>query len=293
MNNRTVFVITAPPALALKRLTRAGIPVYDCKKQGARFAFAVPDEFSQKVFAIFKSPCYNTSVQCKSAKVRLIGFVRARVFAIIGCILFIALAIISNMFVFRVEVTGSGAYLKNAVLGIARRSGLNVWAPYSDCSGQIISGVLRLPAVTFCSVNKSGSVVYIDVQTEQQSALPAGYVPLISDCNGKLVSLAAVCGTPVALVGEEVKRGDTLIAAVSADGSVCAVSGYAVIECAANVSYGAEREEESALRAAYAAAMLYSQEEQITEISHTVRKTAEGVIYEVNLHFLHTIDINI
>lgn len=293
MNNLTEFTVVAVPAVALKKLARAKIPVYNCKKQGAKLAFSVPDDFVQKVFAIFQSPCYNVSVQRKSLKTRIKNFAARRAFLLLGCVLFAAACCLSNAFVFRVEVTGSGAYLKNAVLGIARSAGLKTFAPYKDCGTEIVSGVLGLPDVTFCSVYKSGSVVYIDVQTEEQGPEPVAYTPLVADCGGTLVQLTAVCGTQLAEVGSSVSRGDTLIAAYGADGAPCLVSGYAVIERSVKISRAADSESESNLEDAYAAALLYAGEEQITYRSHTVRPVEDGVVYEVNFRYLHTISINL
>lgn len=292
MNNLTHFTVIAAPQIALKKLSRAGIPVFECKKQGARIAFAVPDDFVQKVFAIFQSPCYNISVQRKSLKTRLKNFAVRRAFLFAGCAVFAAVCLISDLFVLRVEVTGSGAYLKNAVLGIARAAGLKTWAPYRQNGTQIISGVLSLPSVTFCSVHKRGSVVYIDVQTEEEGAPPAGFIPLEADRGGILRQLVAVCGTPLVPAGSNVAEGDALIAAYGNDGAPCLVSGYAVIECAAGVSYCADRESEENLNAAYSAALIWAGEEQVISRTHTVRNVAEGVIYEVKFSYLHTISIN-
>ncbi len=293
MNNRTRFTVVAAPQAALKRLARAGVPAYDCKKQGARFAFDVPDDFVQKVFAIFQSPCYNVSVQRKSLKTRLKNFAARRAFLLAGAVLFAAACCLSDTFVLRVEVTGSGAYLKNAVLGVAREAGVKTFAPYRENSAFIVSGVLALPSVTFCSVHKRGSVVYIDVQTEREGALPADNAPLKADRGGVLRGVTAVCGTPLVSVGDAVSAGDVLIAPYGADGAPCLVSGYAVTECTATVSYPAAAEGERELAAAYSAALLWAGEEEVVSRSHTVRAAGGGVIYEVTFSYLHTISMNL
>lgn len=295
MKNLIRIKVVAVPSAAMAKLARAGVPVYGCAKQGAYFAFSVPDYFVKKVFAIFASPCYNICVEHASRLARLKNFVFGRVFLLAGCILFAACACISNAFVLRIQVTGSGAYLENTVKGMAYSLGLRENRPYSDCGAQLIPRVLGLPSVTFCSVCKRGSVVYIDVQAEEESAAPAEGVPLTADVCGRLAKLVAVCGTPLVAEGDAVSPGDVLIGAYYAvnDRTIPSLAvGYAAIEAEAGLSFAADCESEQNLENAYAAVLAYTGGEQILSRSHTVKKYAEGVVYQVNFTYLHTISIN-
>ena len=162
MNNRTRLKIVCSPRQALSRLSRENIPVYNCKKQGAWFAFSVPDNFVQKVFAIFARPCYNITIERKSALTRLKNFAVRRAFLIAGCAAFIAASCLSNAFVLKITVTGSGAYLADYVKGVAYSLGVRENSIYRDGEEPaLISRVLALPSVTFCSVQKRGSILYI------------------------------------------------------------------------------------------------------------------------------------
>ena len=295
MNNLTRFQVIAAPRQAIKKLARAQIPVYDCKKQGARFAFSVPDNFVQKVFAIFAHPCYNIVIERKSPKMRLKNFVARRAFLMAGLAVFVVSAYLSNSFVFRVEVTGA-AHLENAVKGIAYSLGVREYSWYKGVDeAALVSRVLALPDVTFCTVHKSGSILYIDVREEEQSGISADYSPLVSDCSGTLKKLVAVCGTAAAEEGQKVRAGDVLIeayAAVNEEKLPAIAVGYAVIERSAQISFSASEESEENLESAYASALLYTDGDVITERSHSVQTTAEGVIYRVNFTYLHTISIN-
>lgn len=295
MNNLTRFKIIAAPRQAISKLSRAQIPVYDCKKQGAHFAFSVPDNFVQKVFAIFAHPCYNIVIEHKSPKTRFENFIVRRAFLVAGLALFAFSAYFSNSFVFRVEVTGA-AHLENAVKGIAYSLGVRENSFYKGVDeAALVSQVLNLPDVTFCTVHKSGSILYIDVREDSQNVAKADYSPLVSDCSGTLKKLVAVCGTAAVEEGQKVRRGDVLIEAYTAvnEEIVPGIAvGYAVIECSAQVSYSAAEESEENLESAYASALLYADGDVITERSHSVQTTAEGVIYCVNFTYLHTISIN-
>ena len=159
----------------------------------------------------------------------------------------------------------------------------------------IISRVLALPDVVFCSVQKRGSVLYVDVQTNTESGTRADYSPLKADRAGIVENIVAICGTPCVSAGDSVATGDTLIAAYSvADGQnmSCLAVGYAILSCTGSVSYAAERESEQNLSSAYAAALLYIGDGEITERSYTVSQNSEGVVYTVDFTYLHTISIN-
>ena len=53
MTNRAEISIVSTAEGALRKLKKAQIPVYNCKKDGALFIFAVKDKDTPKVFAIF------------------------------------------------------------------------------------------------------------------------------------------------------------------------------------------------------------------------------------------------
>ena len=272
------------------------MPVYNCKKSGAYFIFSVPDNLIKKVFAIFARPCYNITIEKKSPLFRFKNFCKKRAFLLVGGLIFIFSACLSNAFVLRVEVTGSGSYLNSAVRSVLYDCGVREHSLYEGGNeAAIISRVLALPDVVFCSVQKRGSVLYVDVQTNTESGTRADYSPLKADRAGTVENIVAICGTPCVSVGESVAAGDTLIAAYSAaDGQniSCLAVGYATLSCTGSVSYAAERESEENLNSAYAAALLYVGDGEMTARSHTVSKNAEGVVYTVNFTYLHTISIN-
>ena len=296
MNNLTQIKIISAPRQAIFKLAREGVPVYNCKKSGAYFIFSVPDNLIKKVFAIFARPCYNITIEKKSPLFRFKNFCKKRAFLLVGGLIFIFSACLSNAFVLRVEVTGSGSYLNSAVRSVLYDCGVREHSLYEGGNeAAIISRVLALPDVVFCSVQKRGSVLYVDVQTNTESGTRADYSPLKADRAGTVENIVAICGTPCVSVGESVAAGDTLIAAYSAaDGQniSCLAVGYATLSCTGSVSYAAERESEENLNSAYAAALLYVGDGEMTARSHTVSKNAEGVVYTVNFTYLHTISIN-
>ena len=58
-SNMAEISVVATAESALKKLKKAEVAVFDCKKRGAEFVFKVKTADVEKVFAIFGKACYN------------------------------------------------------------------------------------------------------------------------------------------------------------------------------------------------------------------------------------------
>lgn len=295
LNNLTVISIISTAEGALKKLKKAEIAAYDCKKQGAEFIFGVKDKDTRKVFAIFDKPCYNIKVIRKSRKNRLFSHISMRAGLVAGAAAFIACAIVANSFVLKIEVGGSGSYLEPEVRRILYAEGAREFKPFSALNASVATGkILALPQVTFCNIEKKGSVLVIDVQVDGEHYGSASDKPLLSDRDGVVRNLVAVCGTAAVSVGDTVKKGDALIFNRTLAGEKeipCIAAGYAELECKGRREYFAETESDESLKEAYSSILL--EEEDILSRSHTVQPTEGGVIYQIDFTYLHKISINL
>lgn len=293
--NYTYFSVICTAETALRKLKKAEIGAYNCKKAGAEFTFAVKDKDVQKVFAIFNKPCYNVKVVKKSRYKSAIALLTLRAGLCAGAALFIALAVFANSFVLKIEVGGSGSYLKPEVLRILTDEGLKIYKPYSNLNKSTATGrILALPQVTFCNIEKRGSVVKIDVQTNEEHFSSSDRKPLISDADGIVKNIVAVCGTPAVSVGDAVKKGDTLIYASTLAGEEyigCIAVGFAELECRKTAEYFAEDDGEENLKKAYSSALLES--ENVLNRKHTVKPVDGGVIFIIEFTYLHKLSINL
>jgi hypothetical protein len=183
----------------------------------------VKPERLKKVFAIFKHPCYNIHIVKLSSKNKLANFALNRFGAIIGVVLFFVAIALSDNFVLKIKVTGSGSYLESEVLSILDGADMAVGKYAGRLNKPLAqSEIMALPNVTFCTITQRGSVLVVDVQADGQNNLAASRTPLYCDERGKVVELVAVCGTPLVNIGDTVENGDCLIAPyfVAADGTV-------------------------------------------------------------------------
>lgn len=295
MNNLTKIRVFCDLPTALRKLSRADIPVYCLKKHTNTLTFCIEDEYLQKAFAIFSHRCYNISVVRESAAKRVRRFLSRRVAFPLGALLFVSSACVANSLVLKIKVTGSGAYLADTVKSIARDCGAEEWRFAKSVDGAtLIARVLALPNVIFCTVKKEGSYLIVDVQTEENDSSLVSASPLVSTVAGVIVRAVAVCGTLEKSAGEEVSAGDIIIGAytIDSDGvrTECLAAGFAQIECVSTVLYGAEKESEENLKLALASADLYA--DDIIKREHKVKKNGEGVIYEVTYTYRTTLSVN-
>ena len=278
---------------ALKKLKNANIGVYNCKKEGARFIFSIKDKDLKKVFAIFSKPCYNISVRSSRRK-NILSCAVARIGLIVGTLVFVCIAVIANSFIFKIEVSGSGSYLYADVKSIIYEQGFSEFKSYRKLNvAQAEGKILSLPSVTFCNIEKHGSILKIDVQVEEEHDSFASRQPLISDTDGVIKKLVTICGTSAVAEGSAVKSGDTLIYAYTLVGEQkadCLAVGFAEIECKGAYEYSAPEDTADALKGAYSKANLYA--ENIINRTHTVKNTEDGIIYLIEFTYLHKISIN-
>jgi hypothetical protein len=84
---------------------------------------------------------------------------------LIGGLLFLVLTALSDLFVLRIEVVGETSYQASAV-EILERNGIRRFAKFPNGKSDLATAeILRLDGVGFCSVQKVGSTVLVEVRT--------------------------------------------------------------------------------------------------------------------------------
>ena len=295
MNNLVIFSVTAPAEVALKKLAKANIPVYRLKKQGNTLTFGVSHEYLEKVFAIFKHSCYNVRVVKQSSAFRFARFIKRRFGFVVGAVMFCTLAVLSGSVIIRVKVTGNGSYLSREITSIAQSCGVK---PFTFCRNMdvpsIQAKVMALPNVSFCSVQRSGAYLVIDVHTETEQTVETKSSPLKATLSGEVYRIVAICGTAERAEGESVSVGDVLIGAyyLTAEGErvSCLAVGFADIAVKASISLYYQTESEESEKDALAATALYS--DRVLEKSFKVSPFEEGFKYEVTFRYLVTVAVN-
>ena len=295
MNNTVEFSITCPPETALKKLTKANIAVYKLKKHGSTLTFGVLQEYTEKVFAIFSHPCYNITIKRNSPKARAAAFIKRRFGLVVGAVVFTAAAIASGNVVMRIKVTGNGAYLGGQIMSIARECGAREWTTCRKMDAPLLQAkILALPDVNFCSVQREGAYLIIDVRTEEEHTSKVNYTPLKSSVSGEVYRIVAICGTAEKVQGDKVSAGDVLIGAYelneNGESTSCLAVGFAEITAQASLSLYYDKESDENAKEALKAAALYS--DRIISQSYTVAPCDGGVKYDVTFSYINTVAIN-
>ena len=295
MNDLTKISIVSTAEAALRKLKKAGIAVYGCKKEGANLIFSVKDKDAQKVFAIFDKPCYNVTVKKAGRIRRLLNLLSLRAGLVAGAAMFVAICFLANSYVLKIEVSGSGSYLEPEIRRIVEDEGAGTFKRFSSFNVSTATGrILALPQVTFCNIEKRGSVLIVDVQTDGEHYGVTDLKPLVADREGIVRNVVAVCGTATVSAGDKVSKSDILIDTYTLSGEEtinCLAVGYAELECSGKTEFFAPEENDGNLKDALSSVLLET--DDILSRKHTVKPTEGGVIYVIEYSYLHKVSINL
>ena len=253
----------------LYKLARAHIPLSAARRaQKNALLVTVAAKDSKKVFAILQGSCYNVKKVRPVGVLRLLEGCRRFPGLLLGAALALALVLFCESRVLKVEIAGSGAYYEGEVRAILQEEGVGVFASPPARIALLTSRILMLPRVSFASLSFGGGVLTVRVEVSDEESIfsPA---PLKAPQAGILEELVVLRGTPMAEIGQQVERGQTLISERTIYGEweeKVLVVGYAVLLCPVEGVFEGSKE------AAFAAARLAFGED--AELS--CEETAEG-----------------
>lgn len=272
------------PHRALNRLGRLGIAVECVKKRKKnQIVFTVSENDSEKVLAIYPSVCYNErgSVAYTAQKLppRGLGGVwkllKRRVGLLLGALLFFVGTLSLDGFVLSVEIVGETKY-EAEIFATLQEGGVKRFAPYrGGREDWMIARILSLPSVSFCSLQKRGTRLIVEV-VESSVARPRPLqTSLVLPVAGTIKELTVLCGEANYRVGEFVEAGEIVVAPRSVDGEEAAVVARACIVCVYERTFTGVTEAE-----AFAACCLdmYLCEEEVTLLRYAAEALGETLV---------------
>ena len=208
------------PWRALLKLQRAKISVYHVKKtQKNRLILLVNAKDIQKVFAIYPKMCYNNNTT-SSYRVRDLGgtglqsavdFLKKRIAFVLGALLFCVGCLASEPYVFGVEIVGSQIY-RREIYQLLEENGVYPFSKYDAKKQDVLTArLLALQGVEFCSVQKSGNRVIVDMRMSPFPKHKIEQGDMLSLREGTILSLAVLHGTPLKKVGDTVVIGEKIV----------------------------------------------------------------------------------
>ncbi len=210
------------PERALLRLKRAQIPVYNVKKtQKNEIVLLVNAKDCQKVFAIFPSMCYNIGeytsyIAQKTGAVGLAKYVeklKNRIGLLLGALVFCVGTLYADGLVLGVKTVGDTTYAREARMALENH-GVKLFMPYDAKKADgVTAELLRIPNVEFCSLQKHGVFLYVEIQLSPFLGEMRVHGDMKASRSGTLLSLTALSGTLLKKAGDSVQAGDTLVGA--------------------------------------------------------------------------------
>ncbi len=282
------------PERALLRLKRAGIGVYNAKKvEKNQILLSVKRKDIEKVFAIYPNVCYNKTAQsaytAKSLGAvgvgKLVQASQKRAGLLLGGLLSIAAVLACQPLVFSVEFVGTKTYARE-VYAALEESGIRPFAPYKAGKEDIInSKILALDGVEYCSVQKRGHRVVVEVQTSPFPAQKIQKEPMQAKHTGKITAITVLRGTPLKKVGEEIRAGEMLVGnwfSTEEGGQVrVEIIARACISCVYTCEVEAESKEQAFAKAYLALALSQQDEIRKTTVEQTGNTYLVTVEYTV------------
>ena len=208
------------PERALLRLRRAGIPLYDIKKpQPELVRFCVSGKDEEKVFAIYPNTGNTVSAYTPYAVSKLpprgidrwTQTLKKRWGILLGILLFCMVTLYADGFVFGVEIVGSQVYARE-VQTTLDEMGVRPFTQYSATrQDEICAKLLALDGVEFCSVQKAGLWVRVEMRLGSFAKRTIQTGKMRSSHTGEIVDITVLRGSPLKKIGDKVMAGELLV----------------------------------------------------------------------------------
>jgi hypothetical protein len=208
------------PERAILRLKREKIALYQVKKtQKNRLQFTVEERDCKKVFALYKKVWYHHGAT-GAYSLHDHGFIgfskkanafKKRLGFLLGALLFCMISLYADAFVFGVEIKGSKVY-RREVLQALEEHEIKPFHRYQRGKEDLICAkLLAIENVEFCSVQKSGARVVVEIRTSPFPTPFSQEGDMLSLHGGVLRSLTVLRGTPLKKTGDPIKQGEPIV----------------------------------------------------------------------------------
>lgn len=215
------------PERAIDRLQKAGICLNSVKKiEKKQILFCINKKDFDKAVAIYPNMCYNskrgsvysfTRVGDLSARAKKLARVKRIALGLGVCCFFGVVGGFSPC-VFRIETTGAKVY-EREIKQILKENGVEPYAFYeSGKENGICAKILELDGVEFCSVQKRGNTVFVEIRTNAFASARRTDGDFVAPCDGVVESIVSLGGTALKKAGDTVTAGEKLVGAYFING---------------------------------------------------------------------------
>ena len=193
----------------INRLTADGVRLYRIEKlTPSELRIKVQRKDLSKVIAILQNLCY-TYIVLEDAD--LLDFIRKRFWLPLAAVCLLAVILASNMFVWRVEISGASGITRIGIERMVSDAGYSAFSLKPTELSALRLSVMSLDNISAATVRMRGNVLSVEVieSTETVPLEKGGSV--VSVCDGVVTRVVTESGTPLVRRGDVVRRGQTLI----------------------------------------------------------------------------------
>lgn len=197
----------------LRECTRKKIGIENLKRYKDYIEFNIKSNDYVAVIAILNAFSIDFQRVSYYGGARTIDIIKRRAFMIVGLMLGLAIVFFASQFVYKVEIDGDNRY-NGVIERLLIDSGINgvVYKGKLDTNALELKIVECIPEVTNATVYINGAVLKVNTVTNETPSVPIGANARVLSAYQAIVTRIYVSsGTANVLVGDSVKKGDTLI----------------------------------------------------------------------------------
>ena len=224
------------PERALTRLNRVGIALYSVKRKSKEEVWVSVDEKdAERVLALYPKTDGYTSFWAERLPAaglrKRINEWKPRAGLALGLALFLAVTLFADGRVLAVKIDGETPYQKE-IADVLEECGVSLFRRFPERNADLItSRILALDGVAFSSVKKVGATLLVEVRHGSFVSEAAARNALVATADGVVEEVFALRGALAVAVGQEVKRGETLVSAETVAGQTLCPVAYARLSC--------------------------------------------------------------
>ena len=190
------------------------VKIYDAKTAENAIILTVERKDGKKLFAFCRNMCYNIKKVGYKGKFAPLKVLSERIGLAIGGMLFVALSVLSDGVLFKVDYKGDASAYRKEIETIVEKRSLKIGKSVSgEDAYKLSEDITAIDGVSFASVKMRGHTLYIEAhrETEKPKPLCEKKSEIVSSVKGVVGRINVLSGTALVKEGDEVDKGSVLI----------------------------------------------------------------------------------
>ena len=198
----------------IEKLHKIGICACDITFFDKKTILSIDFLDRKKFFAISRNMCYNISILKYCGNLSLVARLVSNLGILLCFSLFFALAFAFDGYVSKICYEGDGEYFAPQILELFQNEGVKentlLKADLKSLENKLL---LEVDGLSYVSLKKSGRILTVEAYRSEQKieSVDLNKPKITATVSGRVRAINLLSGTALVNVGDEVKKGDTLI----------------------------------------------------------------------------------